>query len=663
MTKEDYNKLVDDLIKYSDSYYNKNVSLISDKEFDILLKKIELIEGIHNDWIREDSPTQIVGIGIEEESRKIKHDEAMLSLGNTYNEDEVRKFYNDMVALGATEFVVEYKYDGVSFSSKHKDASITQGLTRGDGQYGEKIEFINLIEGLDASALFEGEVRGEVLMEKAEFDRINVDGKYANPRNLTSGTIKLQDEERFKQRKLNAYVYWWVGAPKTRKHSENLDLLKSYGFNTGSHWVVNTFDDLWTKIEEIGAKKANLPFEIDGAVIKVNDTSLWESIGFTSKFPKWAKAYKYEPDTAITTVKDIEFWVGGTGKITPVAYFEPIFLSGTQVNKATLNNKEYMETLDIQIGDKVNIKKAAEIIPFINHVVKEERATDGQTRTLVSFPTHCPDCNSKLAKYDSDHADYYCMNEECPSRVARQIEKYTTAMNIDGFAEAIIDKLYTAGLLTSIEDLYKLKNHKKTMVGLPRMGERLVNKLLKNIESNKTKKLEKFLSAISIKNVGKNTSKQLAHEFKNIKLIMGATEDEFMLIDDIGPIVAKSIYEYFKDPKNKVFIKNMIDDYGLILEAPEDVDESAELVLQDKAVCITGALSLVRTKYVELIESCGGKVVSGVSKKTNYLITNNKDSGTTKNIKAKNLGIPILNEKELLELCSALELLKELDEL
>jgi DNA ligase (NAD+) len=662
MTQKEYNELLNKLIAYSDSYYNEHISLITDKEFDILLKELEDIEEAHPEWVREDSLTKRPGISVMGE--KQKHGRPMLSLQNTYNKEEIEEWYNKMVKdFGVKDFITEYKYDGVSFSAIYENGKIVKGLTRGDGEYGEDItqnlKLINDLQ-LDLTKRFSGEVRGEIIMEKSEFERINISGNYANPRNLTSGTLKLLDVERFKERKLRAFVYWLEDA-KYPTHKDCLNHLSNEGFNVGEYYVANDFSTLWDNILAIEKNKKSVDYDIDGAVIKVNQRDLWGKIGGTSKFPHWAKAYKYEPDTMITTVKDVEFWVGRTGKITPVAILEPVFLAGSTVQKATLNNKVYMENLDIQIGDKVDIKKAAEIIPFINHVVKDLRLTDGQTRTKVTFPTHCPECGTKLKKLNDEHQDYYCTNDDCPARIVGKIVKFTTDMEIDGFAEIMVEKLYNAGFLCSFEDLYNLKTHREEILQLDRMGDKLIDRLLKNIEDSKTQKLEKFIASLGIWNVGKSVGKALVKEFGTLKLIMGAGKEELLAMDDVGDTIANAIYDYFRNPANKKMIQTLIDNYGLNLQEGDISQKVDALSLDGKNFCITGALSLKRDDYIELIENLGGKVVGSVSKNTHYLITNDKTTGTSKNIKARELGVPIINEEEMLTMCDSLHLLKTLN--
>jgi len=647
MNKEEYNKLVDKLIEYSDAYYKENKSLIPDKEFDLLMKQLEEVEEelerTNPDWIRTDSLTQKVGSDVIT-GKTLKHTRPMLSLENTYNKEEVKEWFDKVYKLGAKSFVIEPKYDGVSFAARYKKGKLIQGLTRGDGEVGEDItQNLRLIPDLqNISNEFSGEVRGELMITQETFNKLNEDGKYANPRNLASGTIKLLDPEEFKKRPMVAYVYW-LEDDSFEKHSDCLEAIQQYGFKRATYFLCFQFEDILATIDKIWKMKQDreIDVDLDGAVLKVDKKSLWSEIGGTSKFPHWAKAYKYDPETAVTKVNNIEFWVGHSGKITPVAILEPIFLSGSTVQKATLNNKEYMESLDIQIGDYVNIKKAAEIIPFINYVLKEKR--EGETRTLPEFPTTCPSCGSELKKYNEEHADVYCMNENCKARVIESIVKYTSTMELDGFAQILVERLYDAGLLCSIKDLYSLKDKKEQMLELDRMGEKLVVRLLNNIENSKTQSLEKFLTAISIKNSGKGTVRRLLKHYSNIDEIMNASKEDLMKIDDIGEIVAESIVNYFI--ANRAFIEDMRT-IGLNMKGEKKEVKIVEGIV-GKSFCITGALSMVRSKYEMLIASAGGKNVSGVTAKTDYLVTNDQATMTSKLTSAKALGTKIISENEL----------------
>jgi DNA ligase (NAD+) len=646
MTKKEYYKLVDDLIRYSDSYYKQNKSLISDKEFDLLLKKAEAFEAEHPDWVRPDSPTQAVGSDLES-SVSLEHTRPMLSLENTYNKEEVKAWFAKMVAHGAKEFVVEPKYDGNSFAARYVKGKLVQGLTRGDGKVGEDItQNLQLVEALNnVSKSFTGEVRGEIIMTNTEFKRLNSDGQYANPRNLASGTLKLKDAEEFKKRKLTAYVYW-LEDDSIATHMESLNTIKKIGLDSGWSFVCRTFEEISKAIDGIWAmkKSGKIDIELDGAVLKVNDRKLWKGIGGTSKYPHWAKAYKYDPETAVTKVKNVEFWVGHAGKITPVAILEPVELSGSTVQKASLNNKTFMEEMDIQIGDSVNIKKAAEIIPYINYVIKENR--EGQTRTPVLFPTSCPSCGSKLAKYDESHADFHCMNESCKDRVVGTIVKYCRVMEIDGFGEIVVGKMYDAGVLKSIEDVYNLQQKRLAISEIERMSVHTAFKLEENVEKSKNQPLEKFLAAISIKNAGDGTARRLVRHYSDIDDIMKATAEDLMRVEDIGEVVANNIVDFFK--KNKAMITNLKKD-GVNMKQPKKTGATANL-LNGKSFCITGALSRLRSDYEKEIDERGGKNASGVSKTTDYLVTNDQTTQTSKLVKARELGVKVISEAELIKM-------------
>ena len=646
-TKKEYEKLIDDIIKYSDHYYKKNESLIPDKEFDTLMKRAEAIEAEHPDWTRKDSPTQKVGSDLDG-ANTLKHTRPMLSLENTYNKDEVKAWFEKMARHGAREFVVEPKYDGNSFAARYARGKLVQGLTRGDGSVGEDItQNLKLVESLNkVSKDFTGEIRGEIIMTNSEFERLNTDGQYANPRNLASGTLKLKDSEEFKKRKLTAYVYW-LEDEAVPTHKESLDLIKNYGFDSGWSFVCRNFDEISKAIDDIWAmkKSGKIDIELDGAVLKVNDRKLWKEIGGTSKFPHWAKAYKYDPETATTKIKNVEFWVGHSGKITPVAILEPVLLSGSTVQKATLNNKGYLESLDVQIGDKVNIKKAAEIIPYINYVVKEDRK--GSARTPVTFPTKCPSCGAKLGKHKDEHADFFCLNESCPGRVVGTIVKYASTMEIDGFGEVIVGKLHEAKLLSSIEDLYTLKDKRDQLLKVERMGEALADKLIGNVEASKSQPLEKFLAAISIRNAGKGTAKRLVRHFGSVDEIASATKEKLMSVEDIGDVVAQNIKDYFSE--NKEFIDKM-KGHGVNMKKNKENSKPSSNLLAGKSICITGSLSKVRSEIEATIESLGGKNVSGVTKNTDYLVTNDQTTVTSKLAKARELGVKIISEAELIEM-------------
>lgn len=641
-----YKELKDFLIKCSNAYYKNSSQIISDYDFDLKLKELEKMEK-EQGYSDSDSPTKKPGSDITENVSR-KHNRPMLSLENTYNSEEVEDWYVKMQKIigNNPEVITEYKYDGGSCAIRFKNGKIILALTRGDGEVGEDItENVKLLDWNNISEDFSGEVRGELIITKKGFLELNKDGKYANARNLLSGSMKLLDRNEFKKRaKYIKFFAYWFENDIFKNHYKNIEYLKKNGFETAMMICCKNYNDIEKAINKIENEKPNLEIDIDGAVMKINETKYWSVIGETSKFPKWAKAYKYNPEEAITIVKNIEFWCGQTGKITPVAILEPILLSGSTISKATLNNKEYMENLNIKIGDHVRIKKAAEIIPFIIGVCKEMRTGK---ETLVKFPKECPICGSKLKKISEEQADYYCQNENCPGRVRELISNYTHSLEIDGFADIIIDRLYLAGYLKSIKDLFLLENHIAEISNLDRLSKNLIKKLIGNIEKSKNNEFWKFISGIGIKNVGPKTAKILVEKFKNIDNLMNATKEELMSINDIGDIVADSIINYFSKNENIEFIKFM-KEQGQNLKSEKESNN--KLSLNDLSFCITGALSRPRSYYENEIEKYGGKIVGSVSKKTNYLVTNDTNTNSAKNKKAKELNINIINEEELLKL-------------
>lgn len=660
---KDYKSLKELLIKASNEYYKNNNSIMSDYEFDQKLKELELMEK-EQGWTDEDSPTIKIGSDLfNKDDGSNKHGRPMLSLENTYNFDEVEKWYSDMQkTTGQTnpEVIVNPKWDGGSGALRFNREGLYKSLTRGNGEVGEDItQNIKYCadnvwsRNISYGNPFIGEVRGEIIMTKSGFDILNKDGKYQNARNLLSGSLKLLDIYEFIPRSEHIKFYaYWLEDSENSKYSEDLALMKLYNFNVGDYYICKSLEDIKDAINKI--EKSNFDVAIDGAVMKLNDKSFWDKIGSTSKYPRWAKAYKYKQESVNTKVKNIEFWVGRTGKITPVVWFDPIFLDGSTIQKATLNNNDFYSKMNIAINDIVEVQKAAAIIPQIINVV--ERPSD---RLKIQFPKKCPVCGSVLVKHNEEHADWYCDNQTCKARIVDQIINYTRSLEIDGFAEKIVERLHEKNLLNTISDLYRLKDHKKEISELDRLSMNMADKLCENIENSKKNDFWKFLAGLGIPNVGPKTAKVLTKTFKDIKVLESLTLTELTDLDDIGDIVANSIIKYFKE--NKKLIQEL-ESFGVNMSEIE-VGEKPSIDLTGKTFCITGSLSLTRDKYINLIEACGGKVVGSVSKKLSYLITNDKTTGTTKNQKAREFGIPILNERELLEMCDALSLLKELGDI
>ena len=648
MNQQYYNQLIDQLIRYSNAYYKDHQSLISDQEFDRLLKEAESIEQAHPEWKRADSLTIRPGSDVSGKFKTVKHNRHMLSLDNTYNFEDVEKWVQKMQKSGATQFVIEPKYDGNSFAARYVSGKLVQGLTRGDGVTGEDItQNCLLIEDLsNVSRSFTGEIRGEIIMTNTEFNRLNQEGRYANPRNLASGTIKLLDPNEFKKRKLIAYVYW-LEDDNIQTHSQSLDLIKQSGFRVGPYFVCKTMEEIWKIIADIELMKQHdsLDIELDGAVLKVNDKSLWPAIGSTTKFPQWARAYKYEPEHALTRIVDIEFWVGLGGKITPVAMMEPVFISGTKVSKASLSNFDYIREKDIRIGDQVKVKKAAEIIPQVMYPIKETRTGNEK---MVNVPTHCPSCGSILSKWHPDHADVYCKNDQCPAQVVGTIVKYCSVMDMEGFGEKIVQRLYDEKLLQTIPDLYVLKHHYDRLIQMDRLGKKVVDKLLEHVEQSKLMPLAKLLEALSIKNAGQGTIKKLLRYYASIEEIMQATVADLIRVEDIGDIVAQSIVGYFKQKKQMI---ETLQNLGLTMKSDVTTIQ-LNSKLNGMKICITGTLSRPRKDFETMIAEAGGELVDDVTKSTSLLVTNDPNSGSSKLKLATKHGIKVISEAELFTMLS-----------
>lgn len=658
-----YKELKEFLINCSDSYYKNNFSPISDYEFDMKLKELEKMEeeqGFRDD----DSPTVKPGSDLTATNIENKHKRPMLSLENTYTFEEIEKWYNDMREATHEEnpeVVVNPKWDGSSGALRYNKEGLYKVLTRGNGLEGEDItqnvKYCNDNIWPPKKSYgnpFLGEARGEIIMTKNGFEKLNENGKYQNARNLVAGSLKLLDIYEFIPRadSIKFYAYWLEDSDAP-KYSNDLKLLEMYGFTVGPYYICHSLEEIKDAINKI--ETTNFDVEIDGAVMKLNEKKYWNTIGSTAKFPRWAKAYKYKQEEATTTITKIEFCVARTGKVTPLAWFEPVFIDGSTIQKASLSNEDFYKNMNIAIGDNIVVHKAAAIIPQIVNV-----SFRPENRVVVPFPKKCPCCSSKLVKHNEDHNDYYCDNVDCKSRIVDKIVNYTHAIECDGFADVLVERLHNAGLLNSISDIYNLKNHKAEISTLDRLSENMAEKLCKNIEDTKTTEFWKVLSGLGIPNVGPKTAKILANQFKSMKTLESATQLELEDTEDIAEITATGIINWFKN--NHRLIRDLeAADVNMSVEEKTEEDKP-KINLEGKAFCITGALSLPRAKYIELIETCGGKVVSGVTNKTSYLITNDKTTGTTKNQKAKELGIPIINEKELLQMCDSLNLLKEIEE-
>lgn len=652
----EYKELKEIIKKASDSYYKDSEPFLTDLEYDSYMAELNDYEK-KNNITDSESPTQKVGSDLTGK-KALKHDRKMLSLEDFRTEEEVRAWFKKLAeTLPNPRVIVDYKFDGNSASIHYKDGKIEKSLTRGDGEYGEDITE-NIRSTSDCNGdhkNFSLEVRGEILMEKAEFQRINtsVNGKYANARNLASGTLKLLDVSEYKKRKLSFFAYWLENSTNSL-YSEDLEELKKFGFRVEKYYVCTTADEVISAIREVEKVKYDLPYEIDGCTMKLDQKDHWADFGETDKFPRWAKCFKYEQLSVETTLDNIEYWVGRTGKITPVGMLSPVNINGSLVSKASLSNESIMNKLGIRIGDTVKVRKACEIIPEIFEVVSHM-----PNSKKVVFPKTCPTCNSKLYQ-NPGQVDWFCSNDDCRSKFVGRVVNFMTTMEIDGFAEKTVEKLVSGGILSNLEDICTFKDKIQKIAVLERMSEKIVSKLSENIEASKNSEPWRLLAALGIRNIGNKASKNLLKKFRSIKVIMGIKDpNEFLEVEDIGDTLASALINFFGDAKNRKELKTFMDN-GWKFEDEEENNHDA-MTLAGKTIVITGALSQPRTYFENLIEICGGKLVGSVTKNTSYLFTNDKTTNTSKNIAARNLGVPIISEAEFFELCGMADLIKKLE--
>lgn len=658
-----YQELKNLLIEANNAYYIKSQPIMSDYEFDMKLKELEKLEQSQG-YADPDSPTQKPGNDTTDSNlNENNHKRPMLSLENTYNQDEIRKWYDDMIKVTgdpAPEVVVNPKWDGGSGAIRYENGLVYRALTRGTGEVGEDIT--QNVKYLDDNIWpnkksymipFTGEARGEIIMTTDGFEGLNKNNEYQNARNLVAGSMKLLNIYDFIPRaeSIKFYAYWLEDSDNDT-YAGDLMTLKAYNFTVGDYYICHNFEEIVDAINKI--ENTEFDVAIDGAVMKLNKKAYWKVLGSTAKFPRWAKAYKYKQESVETVVKNITFEIGRTGKITPLCWFEPKFIDGSTIEKATLNNKEFYEAMDVAIGDTIKVQKAAAIIPQIIEVVERPG-----NRVHIEFPTTCPNCGCKLVKHNDEHADWYCDNSNCSSRVIDQIINYTHMLEINGFAEVIVERLYNMKLLTSIADLYTLKNHKEEIAQLDRLSLNIAEKLVSNIEGGKTAKFWRLLAALGIPNIGPKTAKILAKHYKTMDALRNTTLIELTSLEGIAELTANEIISWFSIQGN-IELLAVLKSEGQNMSVEEKQNQSS-ISLNGKSFCITGSLAEPRSKYVALIESIGGKVLSSVSTKTSYLVTNDKTSGSSKNKAAQKFNIPIINEEELLKLCNiALEDLRSM---
>ena len=662
MTLEEQIKELRDKINYhSDRYYNQDNPEISDYEFDMLMQQLKKLEKEHPELVTKDSPTQHVG-GTAKRTAGVlvRHNVPMLSLQDVFSKEEVVDFVEQMKEqLDDPEFVVEYKIDGLSMALRYENGELVLALTRGDGvNFGEDVTAnAKVIPDVKKKLKDQPEyleIRGEVYMKNEDFDRVNEQqellGKkiFANPRNCAAGTLRQLDSRVTKERKLSMFVFniQQIRGMEIATHTQGYEFLKKQGIPIIEDYkVCKTADEVWDAITAIGENRGNLGYDIDGAVIKINRYSDRELLGNTSKVPKWAIAYKYPPEEKETKLLDIELSVGRTGRITPTAVFEPVRLCGTSVSRATLHNQDFIDDLDVGIGDTIVVYKSGEIIPKVKEVRKEKRPEGWKH---FAIPDVCPVCGAKTER-EKDTADIKCTSPNCPAQLERHIINFVgrDAMDIKGFGTVYIEELVRLGYIRDIADIFELKNHREELIEQGIIGkEKNTDKLLDTIEKAKENDAYMLLTGFGIPNVGKAAAKTIMKRFSSILDLEEADRESLMEVDDVGEVSADCIFRFFHDEKNKEMITRLKDS-GVNMEAEEN--ETIDSAVSGKTVVITGTLpTLGRKEAVELVEKYGGKVSGSVSKKTDYVVAG--ESAGSKLTKAQELGITVLTEEELFAL-------------
>ncbi|MBP7808364.1 MAG: NAD-dependent DNA ligase LigA [Bacteroidia bacterium] len=657
------------LEQHNYNYYVLDKPTISDFDFDKLLEELIALEKQFPEFLNSESPSQRVGGQITKEFKSVKHKYPMLSLSNSYSTEDMEDFDrrvceglgmkgNDLFAQ-EIEYVCELKFDGLSIGLTYVDGKLQYAVTRGDGVQGDDVTTnVKTIKSiplkLRGNFPKEFEIRGEIFFPRKVFDAINKEREdigeapLANPRNAASGTMKMQDSAVVAKRNLDCFLYHMLGENVPhQKHYENILAAKSWGFKTSEHTkVCSGIQEVLKFIEHWDKERHNLPFEIDGIVIKVNDYKQQQNLGFTAKSPRWAIAYKFKAEQVSTELQSISYQVGRTGAITPVANLKPVLLAGTTVKRASLHNADIIEKLDVRIGDYVYVEKGGEIIPKIIGVDLSKRPADSKKTVYIDA---CPECGTKLVRHE-DEAAHYCPNEMgCAPQVKGKIEHFVArkGMNIDSLGGETIAQLYEVGLIKNIADLYDLK--KEQLLPLERMAEKSADNLIEGIEASKKVPFERVLFAIGIRHVGETTAKKIAKKVKSINVLLNSTKEELLAIDEVGEIIAVSIAEHFSNPNNKNIVDRLIAK-GLQFELSEEQQQGGSDKLKDLSIVISGVFEkFSRDQYKEMIELHGGKNSSSISKKTSYVLAGD-NMGPEKLKKAESLGVKIINEDEFLEL-------------
>ncbi|MGH9497592.1 MAG: NAD-dependent DNA ligase LigA [Terriglobales bacterium] len=645
-------------------YYALDDPEISDTEFDQLMNELTRLETSHPELITPDSPTQRVGGQPREGVVKAAHSSPMLSLDNTYNVDDLRNWerrVHDLSGRKDIDYVCELKLDGMSLALTYENGKLVRGITRGDGSIGEDVTLnVRTVRSIPLSISKEKlksagipsdfEVRGEMLMPIAAFKKMNEDREqqglplFANPRNATAGTVRQLDAGITAQRRLDYFAYALLKEGRTYfdRHWRTLDALDAAGFKVNSsRKLAKDFDDVWKFIEQQEERREKLPYEIDGIVVKVDRTALQDELGFTGKAPRWAIAYKYAARSGITQIENIVPQVGRTGKLTPVAWLKPVPIGGTTVSRATLHNMDEIMRLGVKIGDYVEVERGGDVIPKVTRVIEDQQHPRGHK--LFHMPEKCPVCGTKVVRTEGE-VDYRCVNANCPAKLRETILHFASrgVMNIEGMGEVLVNQLTERGLVRNVADIYKLT--KDNLLSLERMGDKSAQNVLDEIEASKKLPLERVIYGLGIRMVGERTAQFLAEHFGSMDALIDAGEEELQDVAEVGPRIAQSIVEFFREPSNRKLIDRLRAS-GLTFTGKK---KERGTKLAGKTFVLTGTLTRPRDLIKKALEDAGGRVAGSVSKKTDYVVAGT-DAGS-KLDKANELGVRVINEKEMEDL-------------
>lgn len=655
--------LREQLHEHNYKYYVLNQPDISDQEFDFLMHELQDLEAKHPELYDANSPTQRVGSDLNQNFTQVAHKYPMLSLANTYNEQDVADWYESVsrgLAGEPFEVCCEMKYDGLSISLTYVDGKLVSGVTRGDGVHGDDvtanvktIRCIPLVLKEGTGYPKEFEIRGEILMPWKVFEQLNAEREaaeeplFANPRNAASGTLKSQNSKLVASRRLDAYLYYLLGDNLPAEgHYENLQAAAHWGFKISQGMKkVGSLEEIYEFINYWDTERKNLPVATDGIVLKVNSLRQQRALGYTAKSPRWAIAYKFKAERACTRLNEVTYQVGRTGAVTPVANMDPVQLAGTVVKRATLNNEDFIRSFDLHIGDYVYVEKGGEIIPKIVGVAVEKRQQDA---VPVEFIKTCPECGTPLVRYEGEAA-HYCPNDTgCPPQIKGRIEHFIArrAMNIDSLGPETVDEYYRRGLIHNIADLYKIQVQDINGTG---NRERSAQKIVNGIEASKKVPFERVVFALGIRFVGETSARLLARRFKTMDALQAATMQQLMDIDGVGEVIAKSVITYFANPVNQEIVARLRS-YGLQMQLSEEQIEGTSDRLSGKSIVISGVFTKhSRDEYKALIEKNGGKNVGSISGKTSFILAGD-NMGPSKLQKAEKLGVPLVDEATFLEM-------------